>query len=164
MTVFIATALVNTSNFHILRIFMCRNSHQHHNQDLLLPHLLDLTSLLFCISQSHMSGRMGEFYKLIWCDMLETSTGKVGRLNGQQCVWSSDLSWMDRQSSKACCCHTKFNNSPIMSWKSHYLPLKNISRYRFLWLLPSFFLLLSGFVICFQLLCELYEWAVSMFI
>ncbi len=96
--------------------------------------------------------------------MLETSTGKVRRLNGQQCVWSSDLSCMDRQSSKACCCLTKFNNSPLVSRKSHYLPLNNISRYRFLWLLPSFCLLLSGFVICFQLLCELCEWAVSMFI
>lgn len=143
---------------------MCRNSRQHHNQDLLLLHLLDLTSLVFCINQSHMNGRMGEFCELIWCDMLETSTGKVRRLNGQQCVWSSDLSWMDRQSSKTCCCLTKFNNSPLMSRKSHYLPLNNISRYRFLWLLPSFFLLLSGCVICFQLLCELCEWAVSMFI
>lgn len=42
----------------ILRIFKCRKSNENHNQDLLLLlHLLDLTSLVFCINQGHMKGK-----------------------------------------------------------------------------------------------------------
>lgn len=52
----------------ILRIF--KHSHQNHNQDLLLLHLLDLTSLIFCINQGHMKGEcwflIANLMRLAW--------------------------------------------------------------------------------------------------